>query len=559
MVHGTGGYPVSVVVLPADKMSSPKRLFFGTYTLTACLLMVSVSLWAVPSAHKARYHPDDNPLIAKEIIQQAQEPLCAAIRNPEFMLNHWIKLPTSPKARPGKLQHLSLREAILLALRYNPNILNAELDRIIQRYRLRLANNEFELQYALAGTALVQKSRYQGVGNATTEQNLITPELSLKNRLGGEMALKMDNNVAAAGHYNPLLNLSFRQPLLRGFGRAVNEAGLMDARDTEWLNKLNLKQAFMDQITQVITAYRALILSGNNLQNQKRQLDEAQKTYEINEKKINAGQLEPTANIQQSYQIESLSLMVEQAENEFRNTAQNLLLTIGLDPDMKLAVPSDVQLDKTNLPDVNEAIAQALAHNVQYLALKTAVRANERAYEVAKNRQLWQLDFKANVQTGTITDVDDQSQGFRGIYNGRNINESAGLTLTIPMNDINRRSQLINAKVQLEKSRLNLIAGRRTLVTTIKNTINTIESQAKRYGLAKRQVKLASQSYALEKKKQRAGIASALDVNNTQNQLLLAQMGLINAKIAYLNEISSLQRIVGTTLTHWKIKLRCDT
>lgn len=550
---------MSVVVLPKGKIPNPQSLFLRDNILIACLLMISFSLNAAPSADKRKYHGDDNPLITKNIIQQAQKPLCAAIRNPEFMLNHWIKLPTSPKARPGKLQHLSLREAILLALRYNPNILNAELDRIIQRYRLRLANNEFELQYALAGTALVQKSRYQGIGSSTTEQNLITPELSLKTRLGGQMALQMDNSVAPTGNYNPLLNLSFRQPLLRGFGKAVNEAGLMDARDTEWLNKLNLKQAVIDQITQVITSYRALILSGNNLENQKRQLDEAQKTYKINEKKINAGQLEPTANIQQSYQIESLSLMVEQGENEFRNTAQNLLLTIGLDPDLKLAVPSDVQLEKTNLPDVNETIAQALAHNVQYLALKTAVRANERAYEVAKNQQLWQLDFKANVQTGTITDVDSQSQGFSSIYNGRNINESAGLTLTIPINDINRRSQLINTKVQLEKSRLNLIAGRRTLVTTIKNTINTIESQAKRYDLAKRQVKLASQSYALEKKKQRAGIASALDVNNTQNQLLLAQMGLINAKIAYLNEISSLQRIVGTTLTHWNIKLRCET
>ncbi|KTD19791.1 Outer membrane protein [Legionella londiniensis] len=504
-----------------------------------------------------RYHWADNPEIEKKIVDKAQEQLCAAIKNPEYMLNHWIELPASPKSRTDRLLYLSLREAILLALRYNPNILNAELDRIIQRYQLRLANNEFELQYALAGTSLIQKSRYQGVGNTTTEQNLITPELSLKTRLGGQLSLRMDNNVAVEGNYNPLLNFSFTQPLLNGFGREVNEASLRDAEDNEWLNKLNLQQAVMDQITQVISAYRALILSGNNLQNQKRQLKEAQKTYEINEKKIKAGQLEPTANIQQSYQIESLSLMVEQAENEFRNTAQDLLLTIGLDPDMKLAVPSDVQLEKTFIPDVDEAIKQALAHNTQYLALKMAVRANERAYVVAKNKQLWQLDLRANVQTGSITDVNNPSPGISGIYNGRNITESAGVTLTIPIRDISRRSQLIAAKVRLEKSRLNLIAGRRALITTIKNTINSIESQAKRYELAKRQVYLAEQSYALEKKKQQAGIASALDVSNTQNQLLLAQMGLINAKIAYLNQISALQRILGTTLEHWQIKLRC--
>ena len=69
-------------------------------------------------------------------------------------------------------------------------------------------------------------------------------------------------------------------------------------------------------------------------------------------------------------------------------------------------------------------------------------------------------------------------------------------------------------------------------------------------------MKLAEQSYALEKKKQQAGISSALDVNNTQNQLIQAQSGLIGAKIAYLNQLSTLQRTLGTTLEHWQIKLR---
>lgn len=94
------------------------------------------------------------------------------------------------------------------------------------------------------------------------------------------------------------------------------------------------------------------------------------------------------------------------------------------------------------------------------------------------------------------------------------------------------------------------------LVTAIKNIINAITSQAKRYELAKRQVALASESYTLEKKKQQAGIASALDVNNTQNQLIQAQMGLINAKIAYLNQLSALDRMLGTTLERWHINLR---
>ncbi len=489
-------------------------------------------------------------------VDKAHQRLAIATKNPEYMLDHWIDLPTSPASIGHKTLHLSLKDAILLALRYNPNIQNVELDRIIQRYQLRLAHNEFELQYALAGQATATNSRYSGVGNGTTQNYLIAPEFDIKNKLGGHAALKMDNSAVSIGDYNPMLTFSFTQPLLRGFGKGVNEAGLLNAIDSEALNKLNLKQSVIDQVTQVATAYRALILSGNNFQIQQRQLAEANKSYDINEQKINAGDLEPTANIQQSYQIESLSLMVEQAENDFKTSAQNLLETIGLDPDMKLSVPDDINLDNLQTPDVNASIKQALEHNAQYLALKTAYRADERAYMVAKDQQRWQLDLTTNVQTGTVTGVDSNVSGLKSIYSGHNITESAGLLLTIPLHDLNRRNALITAKVRLEKDKLNLIAARRALITTIKNTISTIQSLAKRYELAKRQVDLAAQSYALEKKKQEAGITTALDVNNTQNQWIQAQSGLIGAKIAYLNQISTLQRILGTTLDYWNIKLR---
>lgn len=498
----------------------------------------------------------DSPKTEAQRVIGAQQRLDAAIKNPEYVLDHWVELPTSPNSTSKHIYHLSLKEAILLALRYNPNIQSAELDRIVQHYQLRIAQNEFELQYALAGTAATERSHYSDVGTTSVQSYMATPELHLKNRLGTQLALTMDNNVAPYGTYNPLLNFSFTQPILRGFGKKVNEAALLNALDSEWLNKLMLQQSVIDQITQVITAYRALILSGNNLKNEERQLAEAKKSYAINEKKINAGQLEPTANIQQSYQIESLKLMVEQAENDFKTTTQDLLQTIGLDPEMRLAVPSDVTLDKLVIPDVNQSIELALNHNTQFLALKMAIKADERAYDIAKNQQLWQLDVNANVTAGTLTGVDNKSGSLSGLYSGRNVNESAGVTLKIPLHDIARRNQLISAKVKLEKDRLTLLATRRALITTIKNTVNTIQSQAKRYALAQRQVDLAEKSYALEKKKLQAGITTSLDVNNTQNQLILAQMGLISAKIAYLNQLSALQRILGTTLDSWHIQLR---
>lgn len=532
-------------------------MFYISNKLLLRVIIVTL-IWFSPSLMAA--HNEEGSLFHRlqNDAPPANERLQRAIDQPEYMLKHWVDLPAAPEFKNKKAQQLSLREAILLALRYNPNIQNAELDRIVQRYQLRLAHNEFELQYALAGSAVAQKSQFSGVGTANNNAVLASPELNLRTKAGTQIGLNLDNNVSNNSTYTPMLNFSLTQPLLRGFGKSANEAGLLNAIDNEQLNKVLLRQSVSDQITQVITAYRALILSGNNLENQQRQLIEAQKTFAMNQKKIEAGQLEPTGNIQQSYQIESLGLMVEQVRNEFQTSAQNLLQAIGLDPAMRLAVPNDVTVDKLLVPDLQASIRTALTHNSQYLSQQVVLRADKRAVQLAKNEQRWQLDLSASVQTGLVNNVDGNS-GLPGIYNGRSTTESANLTLTVPINDIGRRSQLINAKVRLEQDRLAHIALRRALITNVTNIVNSIESQAKRYRLAEKQVKLAKQSYELEKKKQQAGIATALDVNNTQNQLIQAQEGLIGAKISYLNQLSSLQQLLGTTLDEWHIKLRYGT
>lgn len=497
-----------------------------------------------------------NPSLVPQKMDTSFTRLKEAIHNPEYVLTHWIALPTAPKDAKKITLKLSLKDAILLALRYNPNIQNAELDRIIQRYQLRLAYNEFEVQYALAGSGTVEKNKYAGIGQDSTKTAMASPEFTYKSPLGTQSSLSLDNNVGNYNSYSPVVRLSMTQPLLRGFGQAVNEAHLKDAEDNEKLNQVLLKQAIINQITTVIGAYRNLVLSGHNLENQKRQLLEAQKSYEINEKRIQAGQLEPTGNIQQSYQIESLSLMVLQAENDFKVAAFELLQSIGLDPETALSVPSDLPFEPKPLPSEKEAINIAFSHNNEYLSHVFRVRADERAITVAKNQQKWQLDLTGNIQTGMVNNVDQNSGGVNNIYNGRNINESANLTLTIPIHDLNRREQLISAKIRLEKDRLNLLAAGRALKTQIKNLFNSIENLKQRYTLAQKQVELAQSSYTLEKKKQEAGIATALDVNNTQNQLLQAQIGLMSAKIAYLNQCSALERLLGTTLEAWQIKLR---
>jgi len=86
---------------------------------------------------------------------------------PTMALNHYVPIKT-----------LTLKDAIFLALRYNPNIQNLELGRITQKFNIREAENVFELQYALEGSLLISRSKSGGGRDVRTKTYNLTPSMS---------------------------------------------------------------------------------------------------------------------------------------------------------------------------------------------------------------------------------------------------------------------------------------------------------------------------------------------------------------------------------------------
>lgn len=510
------------------------------------LLKLSLSTALASKAGQLAYQPD---------IDQARQALSSAIQNPEYLLKHDLQMPIAPDGHANKPLFLPLREAIFLALRYSPDLQNSELNRVLQRYQLRIQQNKFELQYALSSTNTFGWAKSNGSFQHNQAYN-VTPKVSLNSAWGTTSSVEM-NNAYDGQNYSPTVSFNLSQPLLRGAGPTVAQQPLNDQYDRELINKLSLKQSVIDKVTAVISAYRSLIQQNNAYQTQLRSLKEAKRTLWVNKKRIEAGQLERTGNIQQSYQVANLSVTLESQRNNLVQARQALLQQIGLDPNLNIRVPDDVTLDKLEVPPLQETVHYALAHNTQYQNALIDYRITKRAYNVALNQQLWRLDLTAGYTLGG-SNAGGGNQGLQNIFNGRNQSSTIGLQLDVPINDLNRRNTLISAKVALEQARLNLVAQRRALEMNVINRVMNIKTQLSLYKMSLRQQALAKQSYQIEIKKRQAGIATSLDVTNTQNQLIQAQNGLISAKIAYLEGLSQLYQLLGTTLDVWKIKMRFD-
>ncbi len=491
--------------LPTDKFSMPFSLknreifsFFGRYGLVVLLLVVLLPMK----------------------ISQASE------------------LPTLPV--PGHtsaaIKVLSLHDAIMLALRFNPQVQSSELQRIVDKYSYEVAQNQFQPQYSLTGGATY--------ANGSTPQYNLKPGASLNSPFGTNVAVDVNNTFDG----NQVATATITQPLLRGFGPTVTEANLFNAYISELNARLAFKNNIITQIIAVIQAYYTVVQNTNQLMTNKQALATSEQSLQQTKLEIKAGKKASTDAVQQEASVATNRLQVEQAENALQLSYQSLINVLGLSPDSKLKLDQNILLDERPLPTKEQSIEIALKNNVAYQQLLNSYKTLQRQLAVAKNAQLWQLNA-----TGTASQ--NIAQNGNGPNSPTPASSSLSLSLSVPIDNMTLKQELVNAKIGLEQAELNLYNTKRALTTQVINGYDNLMSQKQQIVLSENDVRLAEQSLKIENLRYSAGLDPPINLIQVRNDLQAKQLNLINQKISYLNNLENFFALLGTTLDRWNIKL----
>src|SRR5205814_588110 len=129
------------------------------------------------------------------------------------------------------------------------------------------------------------------------------------------------------------------------------------------------------------------------------------------------------------------------SEENARNSLQDLLRLIGLDPDAKLDINKHIDVSKLAAPDLEESIKIALANNPGYLSTLITLRQRERDLMAAKDAKRWELTMVATGSRELGRHNSDAS-----VPNTR----SAIFSLEVPVDDLNIDNKIATAKVALE-------------------------------------------------------------------------------------------------------------
>jgi len=378
---------------------------------------------------------------------------------------------------------------------------------------------------------------------------------------------------------NPSLstNVQFTltQPLLRNFGFFPNRAPILIAQSNLKQARANFIVEVNNIILQVVGDYWSVILARDNLEVQRKSLEEAQKSYDHDKKALSLGALPPLDIYRSESQVASRRVGVIQAEYELKQRADIFRRDLGADLDPNIRA---LDLDLTDQPapagelpgmDIATALSRALANRPEFDIAREQLASDELSIRLAHNNLKPDLqlsgfysgngvagnEFNLNTtppQLSSSTGFGDSfSQTFHFTYPAY----GASLSLSLPIRRHSVQANLADALVgrsrdQYQERRIN-----QSITLEVTNAVHALEQAKLSMEAAKVATDLARDTLHADERKYELGAEPVFFVLDAQTQLAQAELNLIQSQVNYQLAVAQLDHATGDLLDHHHVQI----
>ena len=448
----------------------------------------------------------------------------------------------------AQVTSVTLGDAVYLGLRNNPAIRSAYLQRVAQKFDLRVAEDTFNPKLTL-------NSYYRSTrGSADNARNAnLAPATSLLGEYGTRLSMgwtQQLNTADRAGRYrSDGLDLAIIQPLMRGAGWDATTAPLRLSRLAEQANRLNLKATVAQTISQIIATYRELLRAQEQLSIVQDALKRSGTLLEVNKALIAAGRMAEFEIVQTEADIATQQLGVEEAQNQLDSSRLALLRLLALDLSTPIRATEALEAKPMEI-DKRQAFNLAQNQQPEYLAALLGSQQADLNLVIAKDSGRWQVDLVAGANQ-----LRDAYNNDNGSGNNRTWNSYAGVQVQIPIGDISTRQAEVRARVNVQDQEIRITDARQELERNVNDVVRDLGTRWRQYEISQRAVELSRRKIDIEREKLSAGRSTNFQVLSFESDLRNAENAQLNALIAYLNAQTQLDLTLGMTLESWEIAL----
>ena len=379
-------------------------------------------------------------------------------------------------------------------------------------------------------------------------------------------------------NFNPSLRsnvtLQIRQPLMLGFGVALNSRTLRVARNNREVSDLTFKQQVIETVTRVQNLYWDLVSFINNADSQREALRLAQKLYQDNKRRVEVGTLAPIEIVRAEAEVAAREQDLTIAE-----TSVQLQETLIKDAISKngLASPSlqearIIPTDRIEVPNfdqiqpIQDLMTMALQGRPELAQSRIQLQNRDINLKAVRNGMLPQIDLVGDVTNnglaGQINEnyLDTSSTPVSNYFLGglgnslsqifrRNFPDySIRAELRIPLKNRQAQADMTASLLEKRQSEIRLRQLENSIRTETQNALIGLQQSRAAEQAAQKARVLQEKTLDAEQKKFNLGASTIFLVVQAQRDLALARAVEITAQNNYVKAKVELDRAVGRTL-----------
>jgi outer membrane protein TolC len=485
---------------------------------------------------------------------------------------------------------LTLEDCILKTLKNNLNVAAEVLGPEMARMSATKATEKFYpvlgLGYTRENTNSASYSYIDAAEQITTRYNDASTQLDLLLPTGTELrasffSYKTDSNrnfQTINPRYGSTLLLGLRQPLLKDFGLKVNRREILVARNNQDISEHQFRAVLIETIYQVEQAYWNLVHSIEYLKAKQQSLELARDLLSKNRKEEEVGMLAPIEILSAQAEVATREADILQAQALVRNCQDALRTLINLEAEKENAgatiVPKDRPVSEQRDVSLEGSLALALTNRPDLLSDQVNLGSKEIDVSYFWNQLLPRLDLQASYWSPGISGTQilyqdndpltgivvgqlpgSASDSIRDAFKFRYRNWSVGLTLTLPLSSMITKADYVLAKASREQAVLKLQHREQQIALEVRNAVRAVQTDYERLQAYRLARELAAGKLEAEEKKLQVGLSTNYIVLQYQRDLADSRTAELRASVDYNLSLANLERVQGTTLKGWNIRL----
>ncbi len=387
------------------------------------------------------------------------------------------------------------------------------------------------------------------------------------------------NTNSRRNNFNPSLRsnvtLQVRQPLLRGFGLAVNRRNIVVAKRNQQVTDLAFKQQVITVVVRVQQLYWDLVSLRSNAQATQEALELAETLFQDNKRRVEIGTLAPIEIVRAEAEVAARQEDLTIAETQVRLQETLLKNAISINgvsspslihaeivPTDRIEVPQSAPLDP-----VEELMTHALAERPDLEQARIRLGNTDINLKAIRNARLPQVavsfDLTNNGLAGQVNDLFIPQPGQSGpnpfflgglpnslgqIFRRNFPDYQVSLDVTIPLRNRQAQADLTATLLERRQSEIQLRQTENAIRVEVQNAVIGVEQARARYDAAIKGLVLQEQTLEAEQKKFDLGASTIFLVVQAQRDVALARSQEIAAMNNYAIAKIDLDNALGRTL-----------